>query len=229
MEQDKGTRWTRPSGTSPGCAKEPGWHEREVLDDIPTLDRLDGLPTACPIRQQQRPESDPTCIHRITFSPLHAASHPDSRFSTYSAGAPSLHPSVAPTLSTQATSNRSSTHAMMNAHRASTASHRSPSTISEKSHAMYSNPSAASTATLHGNDPKAADIKSWSGALDRMHDSRLDRQRYVLSPHKSEEVSKLALGAKVERALSRRMVGQDASFSSKKPYNEKRGLEVKAG
>lgn len=62
-------------------------------------------------------------------------------------------------------------------------------------------------------DPKAADIRSWSGALERMQDQRLEKQRYTMSSNKSEEVSKLALGAKVERALSRRMVGQDAVFS----------------
>ena len=49
-----------------------------------------------------------------------------------------------------------------------------------------------------------------------MQDERLDKQRYVMSGNKSEEVSKLALGAKVERALARRMVGQDASFPVKK-------------
>ena len=47
-----------------------------------------------------------------------------------------------------------------------------------------------------------------------MQDARLDKQRYVMSDNKGEEVSKLALGAKVERALSRRMVGQDATFRS---------------
>ena len=59
-----------------------------------------------------------------------------------------------------------------------------------------------------------------------MQDERLDKQRYVMSGNKSEEVSKLALGAKVERALARRMVGQDAVFSPKKL--EKRKMEVEA-
>lgn len=103
----------------------------------------------------------------------------------------------------------------------------------------------SSSSSYSSSDPtKSADLKTWSGALDRMQDSRLDRQRYVLSAHKSEEVSKLALGAKVERALSRRMVGQDASFSStskpksssssgnsnskKQAYDEKRTLELRA-
>lgn len=68
-----------------------------------------------------------------------------------------------------------------------------------------------------------------------MQDARLDKQRYVMSDNKGEEVSKLALGAKVERALSRRMVGQDATFKPsgsrekrKGMDSEKRSLEVQA-
>ena len=98
---------------------------------------------------------------------------------------------------------------------------------------MYSNsyhPSARdSTSTLGSADPKAADIKTWSGALERMQDARLDKQRYIMSGNKSDEVSKLALSAKVERALARRMTGQDAVFSVKKPIDaEKVGMEVQA-
>lgn len=56
-----------------------------------------------------------------------------------------------------------------------------------------------------------------------------------MNDNKSDEVSKLALGAKVERALARRMTGQDAQFrrngsgGSKKKMvldAEKRSLEV---
>ena len=54
------------------------------------------------------------------------------------------------------------------------------------------------------------------------------KQRYVMSGNKSEEVSKLALGAKVERALARRMTGQDATFTVKKREAEKMALEVEA-
>lgn len=145
------------------------------------------------------------------------ASRTDARFSTYS-GAPSLHPSLAPTYES---SNRSSTQA----HNGRTAQ-----STSEKGRVYGSSTSAtASTSTLSSNDPKTADIKSWSGALERMQDERLDRQRYVMSGNKSEEVSKLALGAKVERALGRRMVGQDAVFRKKKTISsEKRNLEVEA-
>ena len=64
-----------------------------------------------------------------------------------------------------------------------------------------------------------------------MQDSRLDKQRFVMNEHKSDEVAKLALSAKVERALARRMVGQDAVFSassSAKAAAERRSLQVEA-
>lgn len=60
-----------------------------------------------------------------------------------------------------------------------------------------------------------------------MQDERLERQRYVMSGNKSEEVSKLALGAKVERALARRMVGQDASFTTT-PKEKRNAAEIRA-
>ena len=89
--------------------------------------------------------------------------------------------------------------------------------------------SSSSSTLASSTDPKAADIKSWSGTLERMQDERLDKQRYVMSGNKSDEVSKLALGAKVERALARRMTGQDATFTVKKPLDrEKRNMEVEA-
>jgi hypothetical protein len=49
-----------------------------------------------------------------------------------------------------------------------------------------------------------------------------------MSGNKSEEVSKLALGAKLERALGRRMTGQDATFSQRKKSisNGEKALEV---
>ena len=152
----------------------------------------------------------------------------NARFSTYS-GAPSLQPSLAPTFDTQTTSTRSSTQPT---NRTQTQNNRSTPIMSEKSRAVYNNadPAAsASSSTLPSTDPRAADIKNWSGSLERMQDERLEKQRYVMSGNKSEEVSKLALGAKVERALARRMVGQDAQFTVKRPIdNEKRSPEVEA-
>lgn len=43
-----------------------------------------------------------------------------------------------------------------------------------------------------------------------MENKKLGQQRFVPTQEKSEHLSKLALGAKLERALGRRMGGQDA-------------------
>jgi hypothetical protein len=109
-----------------------------------------------------------------------------------------------------------------------------PTRASEKgSRQFYANGKAASSSlTLSSTDPKTAEIKSFANAFDKMTDKRLDKQRFVMSNDKTEEVGKIALGAKLERALSRRMVGQDATFRprSKKSslVDEKRALEVEA-
>ncbi|KAF2461297.1 hypothetical protein BDY21DRAFT_82900 [Lineolata rhizophorae] len=65
----------------------------------------------------------------------------------------------------------------------------------------------------NGADPRAQEIKSWNAGFARLEDKRLAQQRYALSSEKTDNMSKLALGAKVERALSRRMTGQDATFT----------------
>ncbi|KAK4634399.1 hypothetical protein CLAFUW4_01674 [Fulvia fulva] len=152
----------------------------------------------------------------------------DARFSTYS-GAPSLQPSLAPTLDT--TSNRSSTNHYTTS-RFSEQTFLTPQTIPENGgRTVYGNTAATgSSLTLSSTDPKTAEIKCFANVLDRMSDERADKQRFVMNAHKTEEVSKIALGAKVERALSRRMVGQDAVFRAKAkcPIDEKRALEVEA-
>ncbi|GAB7358524.1 hypothetical protein MBLNU230_g2587t1 [Neophaeotheca triangularis] len=180
----------------------------------------------------------------------------DARFSTYS-GAPSIQPSLAPTFSSTSTSNRTSTSTKPRSPTSHSRRYSSKSTYMSSNTPQYqptltsshekrshnkthqNNPyshhhaSAAtdSNSTLgNSNDPKTADIRSWTAGFERMQDERLDKQRYVMSGDKSEEVSKIALGAKVERALGRRMVGQDASFSTKGREVEKRGdceVEVK--
>ncbi|KAF2399381.1 hypothetical protein EJ06DRAFT_511482 [Trichodelitschia bisporula] len=68
--------------------------------------------------------------------------------------------------------------------------------------------------------PLAQDIRQLSQGLARLDDARLQKQRYTTSEMKAEELSKLALGAKLERALARRMVGQDAVFTVKKVDKE---------
>lgn len=54
---------------------------------------------------------------------------------------------------------------------------------------------------------RLAEIES---QLKRLEDSRLQKQRFIPSEKKFEMISKLALGAKLDRALRRRMSGQDA-------------------
>lgn len=147
----------------------------------------------------------------------------DARFSTYS-GAPSLQPSLAPTLDT--TSNRSSSQQYSS--RYSEQAFLAPQTILEKGdRTFYGNSVRGSTMSLSASDPKTADIRSFADTLDRMNDERADKQRFVMSSNKTEEVSKIALGAKLDRALSRRMVGQDAVFKPKKqPLDEKLAMEI---
>ncbi|ERF72226.1 hypothetical protein GJ744_004064 [Endocarpon pusillum] len=55
-----------------------------------------------------------------------------------------------------------------------------------------------------------AEIKELAQGLDRLKDKRLEQQRFVQSAQKQDDLSKLALGAKLERALGRRMTKQDA-------------------
>ncbi|KAF2007444.1 hypothetical protein P154DRAFT_541581 [Amniculicola lignicola CBS 123094] len=82
-------------------------------------------------------------------------------------------------------------------------------------------PSHISAASSTGGDPKAQEIKSWNAGFERLDDKRLQSQRYMLTSEKTDDMSKLALGAKLDRALARRMTGQDAVFRPK-GLNEKK-------
>jgi hypothetical protein len=73
-------------------------------------------------------------------------------------------------------------------------------------------PSHVSGASSTAGDPKAQEIKSWNAGFERLEDKRLASQRYALSNEKNDDMNKLALGAKLDRALGRRMTGQDAVF-----------------
>ncbi|KAI5458490.1 hypothetical protein BGZ63DRAFT_47392 [Mariannaea sp. PMI_226] len=64
--------------------------------------------------------------------------------------------------------------------------------------------------TVQSNDSAHAEIRDIATGLDRMENKALTSQRVVLTDEKSDNMSKLALGAKLERALDRRMSGQDA-------------------
>lgn len=62
-----------------------------------------------------------------------------------------------------------------------------------------------------------AEISKLTWGLDRLENKHLQQQRFVPSQKKADDLSKLSLGAKVERALGRRMSDQDAVFRVKRP------------
>jgi len=82
-------------------------------------------------------------------------------------------------------------------------------------------PSHLSDASASGDPQQSQDIKTWNAGFDRLEDKRLVQQRYIPSDNKTADMSKLALGAKVQRALDRRMSSQDAVFTNK-GLNEKK-------
>ena len=62
-----------------------------------------------------------------------------------------------------------------------------------------------------------AEIRQLTQGLDRLENKHLQQQRFVPSQKKTDDLSKLSLGAKVERALGRRMTDQDAVLRVKRP------------
>ncbi|KAL4903520.1 hypothetical protein BDW74DRAFT_179936 [Aspergillus multicolor] len=85
-------------------------------------------------------------------------------------------------------------------------------------------PSIASertTGSLPSGDPRHTEYNNLREGLNRLENKPLNKQRFVPSAEKTDSLSKLALGAKVERALGRRMTGQDAVMREKPALNEK--------
>jgi hypothetical protein len=66
------------------------------------------------------------------------------------------------------------------------------------------------TPTVLSTDSATAEIRDIAKGLDRMENKALSQQRVVLDEERTAYFSKLALGAKLERALDRRMSSQDA-------------------
>ena len=69
---------------------------------------------------------------------------------------------------------------------------------------------APSVSSADTADSTVAEIKEITTGLRRMENRALMEQRVKLSDQKIEHMSKLALGARVGRALDRRMTSQDA-------------------
>ena len=59
------------------------------------------------------------------------------------------------------------------------------------------------------------EISQITEGLEKLENKKLASQRFVPSVEKTENLSKLALGAKLERALGRRLGGQDAVMRQK--------------
>lgn len=74
----------------------------------------------------------------------------------------------------------------------------------------FSTYSMAAPSLTPTSDSVQAEIRDIAIGLDRMENKALSSQRVVLSDEKTDRLSQLALGAKLERALERRMSSQDA-------------------
>ncbi|KAF8853656.1 hypothetical protein BDZ45DRAFT_69291 [Acephala macrosclerotiorum] len=90
-----------------------------------------------------------------------------------------------------------------------------PSLASKRASTRFSTysaaPSVANTVqTTLSSASAQQEIKDIEEGLDKLENKKLGQQRFVPTQEKSEHLSKLALGAKLERALGRRMGGQDA-------------------
>lgn len=82
--------------------------------------------------------------------------------------------------------------------------------------------------SLPSGDPRVADITHLGDGLERLENKPLQAQRFVPTAEKTDNLNKLALGAKVERALGRRMTGQDAVMRRKPVLNEKAAASATA-
>ncbi|KAI1437403.1 hypothetical protein GGR50DRAFT_70454 [Xylaria sp. CBS 124048] len=89
--------------------------------------------------------------------------------------------------------------------------------VSPRASLRFSTYSAApSLATVQTNDSAHAEIRNIESGLARMENKALAQQRVMLSEEKTDKLGKLALGAKLDRALDRRMKGQDAEMRTRK-------------
>ena len=77
--------------------------------------------------------------------------------------------------------------------------------------------STASETPSEKASPLAQDMRDLHSGLARLEQPRLVTQRYAMTESQKEDMGKIALGAKIDRALGRRMVSQDASFTRAGP------------
>jgi len=106
-----------------------------------------------------------------------------------------------------------------------------PSLASKRASTRFSTysaaPSVANTVKTSLSSASAhQEIREIEEGLQKLENKKLATQRFVPSKEKSEHLSKLALGAKLERALGRRMGSQDAVMRVRKPVSEKVGEKM---
>ncbi|CAP72995.1 uncharacterized protein PODANS_2_4190 [Podospora anserina S mat+] len=87
---------------------------------------------------------------------------------------------------------------------------------SEKRYSTYSMTPSDAPTTL-STDSMTAEIRPIVDGLERLKNPRLADQRVYLNEEKTTNLQKLALSAKLERALDRRMSSQDAVMRPRKP------------
>ncbi|KAI3325267.1 hypothetical protein HD806DRAFT_470552 [Xylariaceae sp. AK1471] len=80
----------------------------------------------------------------------------------------------------------------------------------------YSTTAPSFAPTVRTTDSAHAEIRNIESGLARMENKALSKQRVILSEEKTANLSKLALGAKLDRALDRRMTSQDAEMRPRK-------------
>ncbi|CAK7229254.1 hypothetical protein SCUCBS95973_007157 [Sporothrix curviconia] len=81
--------------------------------------------------------------------------------------------------------------------------------------------------TVRTTDSATAEIQTIENGLDRMENKALQQQRVVLNEEKTAVFQKLALGAKLDRALERRMTGQDAEMRAPQPKKSEEAFNEK--
>lgn len=95
-----------------------------------------------------------------------------------------------------------------------------PSVISKRTSHRFSSystaPSVANTVkTSLTSDSAHQEMSQIEEGLEKLQDKKLEQQRFVPSHEKTQNLGMLALGAKLDRALGRRMKSQDAVMRAK--------------
>ncbi|WEW58814.1 hypothetical protein PRK78_004282 [Emydomyces testavorans] len=101
-----------------------------------------------------------------------------------------------------------------------------PSLNSQRNSQRFSTVSENTISSTMTGDSRLNEIRELGEGLERLENKRLSQQRFVPTPEKSDDLSKLALGAKLERALRRRMTSQDAVMRKPIMLDEKKPLKV---